>query len=63
MNLRPRYYGRLDPVFPCRVLHTRHCPAILDALCGSERACARFEMEVEEAEELWLPEIRTDYKV
>jgi hypothetical protein len=63
MNLKPRYHERFDPVFPCRVLHTRHCPAILDAVCGSERACARFEMSLVEAEDLWLPEIRIDYKV
>jgi len=42
-----------EPVHPCRVMETRHCPAVYDAVCG-DRPCARYESEDETP---WYPEI------
>lgn len=39
-----RFRGPMDPVFPCRVMPTRHCPAMYAEVCG-DRPCARFESE------------------
>lgn len=38
------FHGSMDPVFPCRIMCTRHCPARYEAVCG-ERPCARYESE------------------
>lgn len=43
----------MEPVFPCRVMFTRHCPAVYDAVCG-DRPCARYGSEDETP---WRPEI------
>lgn len=53
MSLRPEMHGRMDPVHPCRVMPTRHCPVIYDGVCG-DRPCARFESDDETP---WVPEI------
>lgn len=50
--LKPRYHGYLEPVFPCREIHTRHCPASFDAVCPGP--CARYESEDPTP---WLPEL------
>jgi hypothetical protein len=49
----PLFTGPMDPVFPCREMPTRHCPAVYAAVCG-DRPCARFESEDETP---WLHEI------
>jgi hypothetical protein len=43
----------MDPVFPCREMETRHCPAVYQSTCGT-RPCARFESKDEAP---WLPEL------
>lgn len=50
--LQPPYHRPMEPVYPCREMVTRHCPAIYDGVCG-ERSCARYE-----SRDLtpWLPE-------
>lgn len=52
-DLEPAFYGPMDPVHPCRILPTRHCPAVYDAVCG-DRPCARYQSDDETP---WLPEI------
>lgn len=53
--IQPLYHGRFEPVYPCRVMETRHCPAILDSVCPV--LCARFEeIDQGELERLWLSE-------
>lgn len=37
-----RYRRPLEPVFPCREMPTRHCPAVYGDVCG-DRPCARFD--------------------
>jgi hypothetical protein len=60
--MRPKYYGRFDPVYPCRVLETRHCPAPLNATCKT--FCARFEANTTAREnaaiELWRAEFESN---
>lgn len=53
MSLKPRFYGPMEPVHPCRVMNTRHCPAVYDSVCG-DRPCARFESNDETP---WVPEL------
>ena len=53
MTIEPRYHARFEPVYPCREMPTRHCPAVYDAVCGV-RPCARFESRDESP---WAPEI------
>lgn len=50
----PRYEGPMRPVFPCREMPTRHCPASYGEICGDDRPCARYESEDETP---WLPEL------
>ena len=50
---KPRYHGLMEPVFPCREMPTRHCPAVYEGTCG-ERPCARYESSDEAP---WLPEL------
>jgi len=45
--------GPMDPVHPCRLLSTRHCPAIYEDVCG-DRPCARYESNDEAP---WLREV------
>ena len=52
--LKPRFNGLMDPVYPCREMPTRHCPAVYEAVCGESRPCARFESNDETP---WLPEL------
>lgn len=40
--LRAMYKGLMNPVHPCRLMPTRHCPAVYEGECG-ERPCARYE--------------------
>lgn len=54
--MEPQYYVRFEPVYPCREMPTRHCPAVYVGVCG-DRPCARFESDDETP---WLPELR-DY--
>lgn len=54
---RPLYYGPMEPVHECRVMVTRHCPAIYEGPCGDDRPCARYESEDETP---WLPELAYD---
>lgn len=51
--VRPVYDTPTDPVYPCRVMPTRHCPVVYDDVCGA-RPCARYESDDEEP---WLPEL------
>lgn len=51
--LSPRFNGPMDPVYPCREMPTRHCPAAYDAECG-DRPCARFQSTDETP---WVPEV------
>jgi hypothetical protein len=44
----------MSPVFPCREMSTRHCPAGYLAECGPNRPCARYESEDPAP---WLPEL------
>ncbi len=55
-RLIPRYLAAMVPVYPCRLLPTRHCPASYRGLCGDEfdRPCARYESDDETP---WLPEL------
>lgn len=50
------YYGPMDPVHPCRILPTRHCPEEYDDVCGG-RPCARYESDDEAP---WLAEIAAE---
>jgi hypothetical protein len=50
----PIYRERFGPVYPCRILPTRHCPAVYGGVCGDDRPCARFQSEDETP---WLPEL------
>jgi hypothetical protein len=54
--IHPKYIDYFEPVYPCYELETRHCPAILDRVCEEDK-CARFKLKMEEAKELWIPEI------
>lgn len=45
--------GPMEPLHPCRVMFTRHCPAVYDGVCG-DRPCARYESEDAAP---WLPEL------
>jgi hypothetical protein len=49
----PVYHDRFDPVHPCRIMGTRHCPEVYEGVCG-DRPCARFESDDETP---WLAEI------
>lgn len=70
--MRPQYRGQMDPVHPCRLIPTRHCPALLHSTCDEARevmdrnnpkstvepiTCARFEMSNERSYGFWVPEI------
>ncbi len=50
--MRALFYGPMEPVYPCREMPTRHCPAIYDTTCGV-RPCARYESEDPYP---WVPE-------
>lgn len=52
----PQYLAAMAPVHPCRILPTRHCPAVFDAVCG-DRPCARYESDDEAP---WLPELNSN---
>lgn len=52
--LKAPFHARFKPVYPCREMETRHCPAVYGDVCG-ERPCARFESEDETP---WLSEIK-----
>lgn len=43
-RLMPMFYQVYAPVYPCRKIETRHCPARYRSVCG-ERPCARYESE------------------
>lgn len=58
--VEPFYNGPMDPRYPCRILPTRHCPAIWNALCPAPGPCARFESEDEAP---WRPEHGPTVKV
>lgn len=49
----PKYYDRFEPVFACRKMESRHCPAVYDSTCD-DRPCARFESEDSDP---WVPEV------
>lgn len=51
--ITPKYHDRMEPVYPCRHMITRHCPAIYDSVCD-DRPCARYESEDPNP---WIPEI------
>lgn len=53
MVIQPELYGFCDPVYPCREVSTRHCPAVYEAECG-DRPCARFESKDPSP---WIPEV------
>lgn len=42
----PAYQGPMDPVHPCRIMPTRHCPEVFGGVCG-DRPCARYESDDE----------------
>lgn len=52
--VEPQFIGPMQPVYPCREMATRHCPAMYGTVCG-ERLCARFESEDDQS--MWLPEV------
>lgn len=54
-RVRPKYHAMMEPVFPCREMPTRHCPAVFDDVCPPLAACARFESDDARP---WLPELR-----
>lgn len=54
------YHRAMEPVFPCRVLCTRHCPIIYEAQCAPDQPCARYESEDETP---WLAELESDPRV
>jgi len=55
MTLEAEYHDYMEPVYPCRVMPTRHCPAVYGGTCNDRfKPCARFESEDETP---WLPEI------
>ena len=45
--MKAKYIGPMAPVYPCREIPTRHCPAAYESVCG-ERPCARYEAELDE---------------
>lgn len=60
--MRATYRGPMEPAYPCRVMPTRHCPAIFEHIqhgvpvggCKAEEPCARYESEEEWP---WLVEL------
>lgn len=52
MNIQAPFYGVWEPVYPCRDMPTRHCPAVYGSVCG-ERPCARYDIADEEAPAIW----------
>jgi hypothetical protein len=55
MTLEAEYHDYMEPVYPCRVMPTRHCPAVYEATCNDAfKPCARFECDDETP---WWPEI------
>lgn len=52
-QVKPQFKGPMEPVHPCRVMLTRHCPAVYEGVCG-DRPCARFESDDETP---WLAEL------
>lgn len=56
MPLSPKYYGAMQPVYPCAIMPTRHCPASYDEGCDeiAERPCARYESADPTP---WMPEL------
>lgn len=52
--IRPAFHGPMEPVYPCREMSTRHCPAIYGEVCGDDEPCARYESTDETP---WLPEL------
>lgn len=52
--MKAPYNGPMEPVYPCRKMLTRHCPAVFDGVCGDDRPCARFESVDREP---WEPEL------
>lgn len=57
-QLKPRYHGYLEPVFPCRELQTRHCPAVFERVCPGP--CARYESKDPRP---WWPELGEEIHV
>jgi len=53
VHLEPVYDEAFEPRFPCRVMPTRHCPAVYGSVCGG-RPCARYEANDERP---WWPEV------
>lgn len=53
---RAEFRAAFEPVYPCRRMPTRHCPAVYHAVCGS-RPCARFEAVPSDIKEAWLAEL------
>jgi hypothetical protein len=53
MPLQPKFLGPMEPVYACREMPTRHCPAAYDSVCG-DRPCARYESEDPRP---WIPEL------
>lgn len=47
----PKYIKEFVPEHPCRLIESRHCPAIYDKVC--EGLCARYESKDPTP---WLPE-------
>jgi len=53
--LTVRMLGPMNPVYPCRILQTRHCPAVYDDTCDAwSLPCARYESTDETP---WVPEV------
>ena len=61
MVRQPIYLDRFEPLYPCRHMETRHCPAVYESMCGDHHdqngnisVCARYESDNPEP---WWPEI------
>ena len=67
MTRHPQYHDHFEPVYPCRVMPTRHCPAMFESTCDNFEyheppiatdagtyPCARYESDEEWP---WLPEV------
>jgi hypothetical protein len=52
-KLQAPYSAPMTPVYPCREMETRPCPAVYADVCG-DRPCARFESD---SGGPWLPEV------
>lgn len=52
--MKPIYDAPMEPRFPCRLMKTRHCPAVYNGQCSDRQPCARFESTDPHP---WLPEV------